>query len=115
MLIKIFVFDNTETKLVVQDDLMKLLKIEFNQNFSSEGIAKRLNEASEIALKERFGLIHTMDRDTTFSTDAICNYFDCFHEYDNKEKVAIDSLLYRTRVNYEEKRNPFSLETVLHV
>ena len=96
---KIFVFDNSEAKSVVQDDLMKLSKIEFHQDFSNEGIAKRLNEASEIALKEQFEWILTMDQDTSFSADAICNYFDCFHHYKNKEKVAMFGTVFSRNTN----------------
>lgn len=86
---KIFVFDNTETKSEVQDDLVKLSKVDFFHNFNNEGIAKRLNEGCEIALKERFDWILTMDQDSNFSHDVINSYFNCFQQYQEKENVAM--------------------------
>lgn len=86
---KIFVFDNTETNSVIRDDLKKLSKIEFRQNFNNEGIAKRLNEGCRTAINEKFDWILTMDQDSSFTQNSISNYFNCFDEYKNKEKVAM--------------------------
>ncbi len=41
---KIFVFDNSEVKSLIKDDLLKFSKVSFNQDFENEGISKRLNE-----------------------------------------------------------------------
>src|SRR6476469_7072789 len=71
---KIFVFDNSETKSAIHDDLIKLSKVELYQDFNNEGIAQRLNQACEIAIKEQFDWLLTMDQDTMFVENAITNY-----------------------------------------
>lgn len=86
---KIFVFDNSETKFAMQDDLLRLSKIELYQDFHNEGIAKRLNQACEIALKEGFEWLLTMDQDSNFSQEAIEYYFNCFYKYKRKDNVAM--------------------------
>lgn len=86
---KIFVFDNSETKSAVHDDLVKLSKIELYQDFNNGGIAKRLNEACEIALNEQFEWLLTMDQDSYFANGVIQNYITCVQQYFEKEKVAL--------------------------
>ena len=86
---KIYVFDNTEAKSVIHDELLKLPNVEVFQDFSNKGIAKRLNEACEIALKEGFDWLLTMDQDSNFSPDAIKYYFNCFRNYKGKDNAAM--------------------------
>lgn len=86
---EIFVFDNTEEDAPIKDHLQKLSKISFQHDFENKGIAKRLNEACAIAVQKRFDWMLTMDQDTSFSTDAVCNYFDCLRQYKDKENVAM--------------------------
>lgn len=86
---KIFVFDNTEKESAIKDELLKLSKVKFTQDFKNEGIAKRLNEACTMAIKEGYEWILTMDQDSNFSQQAISYYMDCFNTYVNKEKVAM--------------------------
>src|SRR5215213_5473884 len=96
---KIFVFDNTEQHCPLQDRLLNLSKIRLHHDHENQGIAKRLNAACKIAIREQFEWILTMDQDTSFSADAICNYFDCFHKYKNKEKVAIFGTAFSRNIN----------------
>jgi len=86
---KIFVFDNSEAKSAIQDDLIKLSKIEFYQDFKNEGIARRLNQACEMAIKEQYDWLLTMDQDSKFNENSLATYFDCFKNYQHKEKVAM--------------------------
>ena len=86
---KIYVFDNSETVSEIKDDLLQLLKIEFYQNFSNEGIARRLNQACEIAIAQKFEWLLTMDQDSNFTSNAIHCYINCFRTYSNKERVAM--------------------------
>ena len=86
---KIFVFDNSETESAIKDDLTKLSKVEFHQNFINEGIARRLNEACRKAIDEKFDWLLTMDQDSNFSNEAIRYYMNCFRTYTEKEKVAM--------------------------
>src|SRR5215213_7036452 len=86
---KIFVFDNSETKSLIQDNLLKLPKVVFHQNLNNEGIARRLNQACEMALKEQYDWLLTMDQDSNFPEDAISYYFNCFRQFKEKENVAM--------------------------
>lgn len=86
---KIYVFDNTEKQSEIKDDLLKLSKVSFYQDYNNEGIAKRLNEACKIALMEQYDWLLTMDQDSRFSDDTISNYFECFMKYQGKEHVAM--------------------------
>ncbi|MCW3111183.1 MAG: dTDP-rhamnosyl transferase RfbF, partial [Segetibacter sp.] len=86
---KIFVFDNSETKSVIQDELLKLPKVTLFHDYQNGGIAKRLNTACRMALQEQYDWMLTMDQDTSFAADAISNYFNCFTQYEAKEKVAM--------------------------
>ncbi len=86
---KIYVFDNTKGDSYVKGTLEGLSKIEFFQNGDNYGIAKNLNRAVRFAIKENFDWMLTMDQDTSFPEDAIQNYIRCFHDYANKEMVAL--------------------------
>ncbi len=91
---KIFVFDNSEVKSLIEDDLLALPKVEFCHNFENEGIAKRLNEGCILAIKEHFDWILTMDQDSSFSADTIITYFNCCKQFKEKEKIAMFGLEY---------------------
>ncbi|MEP6513330.1 MAG: hypothetical protein ABJA79_05645 [Parafilimonas sp.] len=86
---KIFVFDNTETESKIQDKLLAFHKIEFHHDFKNEGIAKRLNDACEMAMQNQFEWLLTMDQDSYFSNTAIADYFNCFNNYAPKENIAM--------------------------
>lgn len=86
---KIFVFDNSEEKSLIKVDLLKLPKVAFYQDFENEGISKRLNEGSNLAIQEHFDWILTMDQDSNFSADTIKYYFNCFTQFKEKENVAM--------------------------
>lgn len=96
---KIFVFDNTEEALPLKDGFKEFSKIIFIQDFENQGIAKRLNEACEIALQEQYDWLLTMDQDTSFSADAASNYFDCFKKYQGKENVAMFGTMFSRHSN----------------
>jgi rhamnosyltransferase len=101
---KIFVFDNTETESGIKEKLSKFSKINFYHDYHNEGIAKRLNTASNIAMHEQFDWLLTMDQDSSFTKDDISNYLDCFYKYETKEKVAIFGTKYSERTNLSSNR-----------
>lgn len=86
---KIFVFDNSEVKSLIKDDLSELPKVEYHHSFENDGIAKRLNEGCNLARKEYFEWILTMDQDSSFSADTVTIYFNCFRQFKEKEKIAM--------------------------
>ncbi len=86
---KIFVFDNTEAISVILEHLLNLPKVMLIHNGENQGIAKRLNAACEMAIKEEFNWLLTLDQDTRFIGNAIIDYFNCFKNYLRKEEVAM--------------------------
>jgi rhamnosyltransferase len=86
---KIFVFDNTETKSFIQDDLLQLSKVALFHDFENGGIATRLNTACRMAIREQFHWLLTMDQDTSFEVNAISAYLHCVKAYQVKEAVAM--------------------------
>lgn len=92
---KIFVFDNSEVESLVKDDLVNLPKVEFYHNHENEGIAKRLNSACRLAVKEQYEWILTMDQDSSFSVDAVNAYFNCFKQFKEKNNIAIFGTEYK--------------------
>jgi rhamnosyltransferase len=98
---KIYVFDNTERVIPgFKEKLQQFPKIVFFHDGSNKGIARRLNDAAESAIKDGFDWLLTMDQDTTFSNNAITFYLQCAQEYAGKEKVAVFGTRYGRK--YEE-------------
>jgi len=94
---KIFVFDNTETESLIRHELQTLPKIEFFHNFENEGIARRLNQACQRAIAEKFEWLLTMDQDSSFSQKVIFSYFNCFKQH-NKINVAVIGTKYGSTI-----------------
>jgi rhamnosyltransferase len=86
---KLFVFDNTETKSLIQGDLLQLPKVHLFHDAKNGGIANRLNAACRLAINEQFDWLLTMDQDTSFEVSTISAYLQCFDQYHRKEEVAM--------------------------
>lgn len=85
----VFVFDNTETKSLLEEEFLKLSKIRYYHDYQNAGIAKRLNEGAAMAAKQQFDWLLTMDQDSKFSEDAISSYLNCFFQNTSKENTAM--------------------------
>lgn len=85
---KIYVFDNSATTHAITQNLL-LPKIKYFHDHKNEGIAKRLNEAATLALKEGFDWLLTMDQDSSFSRDSITRYINCANNFSGIESVAM--------------------------
>lgn len=92
---KIMVFDNTETEPLLNEELLKLSKVEFHHDYKNEGIAKRLNSGANKAIQEQYNWLLMMDQDSKFSEGAIKNYLTCFDKYENKDTVSIFGTQYK--------------------
>ncbi len=95
---KLYLIDNSESaSLDFQKTYNSLPKTMIVQDGFNEGIAKRLNQACQLALQDGFGYLLTMDQDSFFDESIVKKYFSCIQLYLSKEKVAMFG------VNYEQK------------
>lgn len=95
---KLYLIDNTESaSLNFQKTCNSLPKTIIVHDSSNEGIAKRLNQACQLALQDGFDYLLTMDQDSFFDESIVKKYFECIQQYLLKEKVAMFG------VNYEQE------------
>ncbi len=92
---KIYLFDNTETKTQHIQPLLSNQKIIFVYNGANEGIAKRLNQACTLAIKDGFDFLLTMDQDSFFDEASISKYLKCINSFDNKSAVSMFGVNYK--------------------
>jgi rhamnosyltransferase len=73
---QLYVYDNSETKTIgIEDALFKLdPSIQYHYFNANEGIAKRLNQAIEHALVDRYDYLLTMDQDSSFKVGDFDKY-----------------------------------------
>lgn len=72
-------------------------KITFIHDGLNAGIAMRLNLACNMAIKENYEYLLTMDQDSFFDEAAISNYIECVDNFPGKSQVSMFG------VNYEQK------------
>lgn len=88
----VIVIDNSERPdNEIKEWLASKNKIHTVLNRSNLGIGKALNSGCEIAISKGFQWILTMDQDSSFSSDIISRYLECFEKLDGSEKAAIIS------------------------
>ncbi|MEY3348865.1 MAG: hypothetical protein RLY46_904, partial [Bacteroidota bacterium] len=69
----LLVFDNSPFN-TVEKQLENNTKIKYLWDGNNEGIAKRLNSAIEICMRENFDFLLTMDQDSSFNTNDLKRY-----------------------------------------
>jgi rhamnosyltransferase len=98
----LYAFDNTESP---DADFRALIKTISNCNYFhdgvNEGIAKRLNQACQIAKEEGFLWLLTMDQDSYFSKADISSYLSCLNRVDAKEQIAMTGVQINKEANKE--------------
>jgi rhamnosyltransferase len=93
---KLFVIDNSSIlSQYIRSNILQE-KIVFIHNGKNEGIAKRLNQACELAIEEGFEYLLTMDQDSYFDKSSIRNYLNCIDAFPGKKNISMFG------VNYEE-------------
>ena len=82
---KLYIFDNSaQPSIALSKDLPHLnIPIEYISTGKNEGVAKRLNEASEKARQEGFDFLLTMDQDSSFKPGDFEKYKSLIHLSDN--------------------------------
>jgi rhamnosyltransferase len=92
---KMIVIDNSELK--AKPELIKMWEgehISYLHDGKNGGIAKRLNQAAQIAITENYDWLLTMDQDSYFKEGDFAYYLNCLVGYTEKEKVAQFGLAY---------------------
>jgi len=85
---KLYVIDNSDTKDQILFDRIKQLspKCELIINAENYGIAAALNQAVELAIRDGFEWLLTMDQDSCFENNS---YFEAFQKYADKSSVGL--------------------------
>ena len=90
---RLYIFDNTETHSckALFDGLDKVV---FIHNAENRGIARRLNEGCNMAIKDGFDWALTMDQDSRFPNGLFASYMSCMQQHGNWDKVAVFGMKY---------------------
>ncbi|RFM30462.1 glycosyltransferase family protein [Deminuibacter soli] len=94
---KLYIFDNTEAVSPLAEKLMALPKVHFVHDFQNAGIAVRLNQGAEMAIRDGFTLLLTMDQDSYFEATTWRYYLQGIESYASKEQVAMFGTTYNDR------------------
>ena len=87
---KLYLVDNTEipSKLTA-DNLKRFTSAVYIHDGENKGIAARLNHVGNLALKDGFDWLLTMDQDSSFEDKTFTNYLNCLSSFEKKEKVSM--------------------------
>ena len=92
---RLYVIDNSENGLSnVASQLANTNNVQIICNGKNEGIAKRLNEAADMAIAEQFEWLLTMDQDSKFEEADIEKYLLQLNNFSNKKSVAVFGVEY---------------------
>jgi len=85
----LYIADNSDPKLSFSAGILDNPKITLINNGNNEGIAVRLNQVADMAIKAGYDWLLTMDQDSYFEPQHIQAYFDYMLEYPDHESVAM--------------------------
>ena len=99
----VYVIDNSET---INDELIKKIlgikNIDYKSFNENKGVAYALNYAAELAIKNNFDFLLTMDQDSYLTQGTVKGLTDMIGEVDN---VGIISPLHRNKFKTQETHN----------
>jgi rhamnosyltransferase len=72
------------------------------QDGENKGIAKRLNEAAQLAINDDCEWLLTMDQDSFFPDNTVYIYLECIKSFGQKENVALFTVEYDERLLRKE-------------
>lgn len=95
---KLYIIDNSENPAKNFELLTNHnFKIIFISDEVNEGIAKRLNHVCDLAIKEGFEFMLTMDQDSYFDESSIKNYFNCVDAFKDKMQASMFGASYKQK------------------
>jgi rhamnosyltransferase len=88
----VFVIDNSEQKnTFILEILLKNSKIHYIDNHGNKGIANALNVAANKAIEMGHVWLLTMDQDSSFTSNMLDRYLNCWNNYPDKDNITIFS------------------------
>jgi rhamnosyltransferase len=89
---KLFIVDNSETiNISFVNQIINNQKIFYIDNHGNQGIAHALNNGAKKAIEMGYEWLLTMDQDSSFDSNMLDNYLNCWNNYPDKDNVAIFS------------------------
>lgn len=99
---KFYLIDNSEHKSFNLQSLSAYQsKIIIIHDRLNHGIAKRLNQACDLAIKEGFEFLLTMDQDSCFDELTFKNYLNCIAAYQDKTIVSMFGINHEKQLTSE--------------
>ncbi|MEP6683082.1 MAG: glycosyltransferase family 2 protein [Parafilimonas sp.] len=96
---KLYLIDNSESiNANLHNDFNSLSHANIFHNGVNEGVAKRLNQACDFAIKDGFDYLLTMDQDSFFDEAFVSKYFECI-ETSKEQDVSMYG------INYQQKKD----------
>ncbi len=87
---RLYIVDNTEMPIIeVADTLKKFPNTIYLNDGENKGIAARLNQVSNLASKDDYEWLLTMDQDSSFPNETFMNYLKCLTSFEKKDNVSI--------------------------
>lgn len=104
------IFDNSKTS---NEHWFKQLKhcIYFH-NGENEGIAKRLNQACEFAIANKYHFVLTMDQDSFFDDGMLTTYLTCMESYHQLHSTAMFGIDYHGKQT-QSSCNPVPVDKLI--
>lgn len=101
--VKTYIIENSEERTFnFNPDFKSLSQAVYLHDGNNAGIAKRLNQACELAWEDGFEYLLTMDQDSYFDESVLKSYFNCIDAYSGKEKVAMFGINYESPLSSTE-------------
>lgn len=92
----LYVIDNTEhNDINIKNEVLKYQKVKYFHDGENKGIAIRLNEVAERAIKDGHSALLTMDQDSCFDLNMAQQYVKCistFNSYNNTAMLGVEFL-----------------------
>lgn len=86
----LYIVDNTELNNInIRNEVLKYQKVKYFHDGENKGIAIRLNEAAETAIKDGYSALLTMDQDSCFDLNMAQQYIDCIASYKSYSNTAM--------------------------
>lgn len=86
---KTYVFDNTEKASFLKKQFDGHPAVAYFHSGENEGIAKVLNKAAQMAIKDGYDWLLMMDQDSKFEGDRFDQYLNCVKAYGDNNDVAM--------------------------